>query len=186
MPITIKNVVLSYPKLFTPEAYAEGTPKKYSVECILPKDGPQIRAIKSEYDRVVKDALENKKLKSSQITPFVRPAGSNYGIVIDCDEDPEKYADPIYKNAYVCRLKTKNRPTVVDRHMQPIDEEDQEIYGGVIANVNLSIYAMTKEIKGVFSSLNGVQKKADGDAFGAAPQKVEDMFEAEEDDDFLS
>lgn len=175
MPVLLKNVILSYPSLFH-KAEFNGEEQKYQTSVIIEKDSANYKALKAEYDKVCKAAVESKKLTKSQLTPWFKPAAGTKGIVTDCEEDPEKFEDDRFLNAVVATPKNGNRPVVVDGHNQPIYEDDNEIYGGVVCNVNVTVYAYSKTYKGIGLQLNGVQKVKDADPFGAPRMTADDMF----------
>lgn len=189
MSITIKNVKLSYPSLFKPTAFDGDADKaKYSTDIVIKKGSEEEAQLNLEYDIVAKKALEEKKLTRNQLTPFVRPVGTKVGILIDCDMDPDRYPPEIYAGCYVMRAKSKQKPVVVDRRNTPIAEADNAIYGGVIANVNVNLYAYNKIGTGIAVGLNGVQKVADDEPLGGGRPSVDQMFGAADDyeDDMFS
>lgn len=173
--IRLENVILSYPNLFA-KAQFEGKELKYDASFILKKDSANYQKLKAEYDRVVAEAIATKALTRGQITPWDRRAGEK-GIVLDCADDPEKYDDPRYENAVIITAKNTRRPSVVNRLREPIEEKDNAIYGGCICNASLSLYIYNKTFKGIGIQLNGVQKVSDGEAFGATPPSIEEMFD---------
>lgn len=176
MAFTINNVKLTYPHLFEPHSFDGESKKKYQTGVIIEKGSEQEAKIKAEYERVAKEALESKKLTKATVTPLVKPAGSNYGLFTDCDLDPDKYDPKYFKNCWVMNVKSDTKPAVVDTRNQPIDKDANEIYGGVVANVNLNVYSYFKTGKGITAGLNGVQKVRGGEAFGGNHQTVTDMF----------
>lgn len=187
MSITIKNVTLSYPSLFKPTAFDGNMDQaKYSTDIIIKKGSEAESQIQAEYDTVAKKALEEKKLTKSQLTPFIRPIGSTKGILIDCDDDPDRYPPEIYRNCYILRPKSKAKPVVVDRRNAALSEDENAIYGGVIANVNVNFYAYNKIGTGIAVGLNGVQKVADGEPLGGGRPSVDQMFGEPEEDDMFS
>lgn len=172
----LKNVVLSFPQNLFKKGMFEGKETKYQTEVIIKKDSSSYKALKAEYDRICKEAIATKALTKAQLTPWFRPAGANKSIVVDCDDDPDRYSDPRYRNAVILSPKNSHRPTIVDRELHPITEDDNEIYGGVIANVFVTFYTYNKTYKGIGVQVDGVQKVSDGKPFGAEPKKASDMF----------
>ncbi|TGE33350.1 DUF2815 family protein [Desulfosporosinus sp. Sb-LF] len=88
---------------------------------------------------------------------------------------------------YFINTSNKNRPYIVDHKVQPI-LDTTEVYSGCYARVSLDIYPYNAGLnKGVTSTLNGIQKVADGESLGGVRHKAEDDFcIIPEDDDFLS
>lgn len=182
MAITIKNVKLSYPHLFKPTSFdGNAEQAKYTTDIIIPKDSEAASQLRTEYDKVSSNAVKDKKLKRNQLTPFIRAVGTTAGILVDCDDDLDRYPPEIYGGCYILRAKSKRKPNVVDRMLSPISEEDEAIYGGVMANVNINLYAYNKIGAGIAVGLNGVQKIADGDPIGEGRPSVASMFEAADD-----
>ena len=179
----LNNVTLSYPSPFKKAMY-QGKETKYQTDVIIKKDSPAYKALKEAYDHICAEALASESLTKAQLTPWFRPQGGTKSIVVDCDDDPDKYRDPRYHNAVICSPKNTHRPVVVDRKMHPLTEDDDAIHGGTVANVFVTLYVYNKDFKGVGLQLDGIQKVSDGQPFGSEPKKANDMFtELDGDDD---
>lgn len=178
MPITINNVTLSFPSLFQPKAFDGNQGEaKYQTQMIIPKGSLQEQQITEEYNRVLTEAIAGKKLTRAQATPLIRPMGTTKGLLVDCDDDPDRYPPETFAGCYLFSAKSKKRPLVVDMGQYPIDN-DEKIYGGVVANVNVNIYAYNRVGSGIAVGLNGVQKVKDGERLGGGRPSVTDMFGA--------
>lgn len=178
MAITLEHVTLSFPALFEPKAFDDSEDPKYQTRIIIPKDSLAFQDITSEYNRVLEEAVAAKKFARASATPLIRPMGTKTGLLVDCDNDPDRYPPEIYQGSYVLNAKSKSRPLVVDRYHSPITAEDEEIYGGVICDVNINIYAYKPAGGGIAVALNGVMKVADGEHIGAGRPSVDEMFGA--------
>lgn len=178
MAITLENVRLSFPALFEPKAFDDTEKPKYQTRIIIPKDSLAAQAITTEYNRVLEEAVAAKKLTRAAATPLIRPMGTKTGLLVDCDNDPEKYPPEIYEGSYSLNAKSNSRPLVIDRYHSPITAADEEIYGGVICDVNINVYAYKPAGGGIAVALNGVMKVADGEHIGAGRPSVDEMFGA--------
>lgn len=174
--VALNNVTITYPSIYQKSVY-EGKETKYQTGIILKKNDENYKALKATYDAICQEALNSKKLTRAQLTPWIRPQGGTKGILIDCAEDPDKYEGPRFENAVILTPKNDHKPCVVNRMREPITEDENEIYGGCVCNVNVSLYVYSKVYKGIGVQLNGIQKVKDGEPFGAARLAVEDMFE---------
>jgi hypothetical protein len=88
---------------------------------------------------------------------------------------------------YFINTSNKNRPYIVDLKVQPI-MDTTEVYSGCYARVSLDVFPYNAGLnKGVTSTLNGIQKVADGESLGGVRHKAEDDFSViSDDDDFLN
>lgn len=153
--IVLKNVRLSYEHIFKPDAITDGSEPKYSASWIIPKNDPQVKAIK---DAIVK-ALDEK-------FPGKRKGGVWPSNMHSPLKDGDELADtnPEYAGCYVLRSSSKNRPKVYDRRKLPVSAEDELIYSGCYCNVSLAAAGFDSPAKkGVTIYLNGVQFFRDGD-----------------------
>ena len=158
--IILKNVRLSYEHLFRASAVVDGTDPKFSATWIIPKNDPQVKAVKSA---IVK-ALEEKfpgKMKNG-VWPSVMHNPLKDGDEI-ADEHPE------YEGGYILRSSSKNRPLVMGRRKEQLTEEDGVIYSGCYCNVSLAAAGFDAQAKkGVTVYLNGVQFVRGGERLAGA------------------
>lgn len=93
----------------------------------------------------------------------------------------EKYPERL--GHYFLNARSARPVGVVDRERTPI-VEPSEVYAGCKARLNVTFYPyIAKGNQGVGVGLNGVQKVADGEAFGGGAPSVESMFDMLGDDD---
>ena len=66
--ITLKNVRLSFPQIWTPKAYMEGQTAKYSANLLLDKDADkeQIEKLTADKGRLARDVERRKKKESTE------------------------------------------------------------------------------------------------------------------------
>ena len=174
--VRLNNVTLTYPSVYQKSVY-EGQETKYQTGIILKKNDENYKALKEKYEAICQEAIADKKLTRAQLTPWIRPLGGTKGIVVDCAQDPDKYQGPRFENAVILTAKNEYKPYVVNRILEPIEESENEVYGGCVCNASVTLYIYHKVYKGIGVQLNGIQKVKDGEPFGAARLAVEDMFE---------
>lgn len=96
----------------------------------------------------------------------------------------EKYPERL--GCYFINARSAKPVAVVGRDRTPLADPDNEVYGGCKARLNVTFYPYANNGNlGVAAALNGVQKIADGEPFGAGAQSVESMFDLLDDDDDL-
>ena len=95
-----------------------------------------------------------------------------------------------YENMMFVSASNRKRPQVLNRDKTPITEEDNVIYGGCFVDAVVSVWATAdKKLggNGIFSTLEVVRFRKDGEAFGAAPVDANDYLADldDEDDDMI-
>lgn len=169
-------VRLSYTHVFqkySPDDTSEG---KYMTNILIPKSEKKtIDAIKKAIEAAKKAAIVSKwgGKEPKKLDLALRDG--------DDKEDDEVYEDHYYLNA-----KSKTRPGIVDKHKEPITDEE-EIYSGVWAYVSVSFYGYdVSGNKGVACGLNNIMKFKDDEHLGgrvSAESDFGDDFDDEDDDD---
>lgn len=179
--ITLKNVRLSFPQIWTPKAYMEGQTPKFSANFLLDKDGD------ADQIKEFKDAIKE-----------AAAAGFNGQIpkgIKTCLGDGEEKAYDGYENAVFVSCSSRQRPVVIDRDRTPLVEEDGRPYAGCYVNAAVSLWVQNNQWgKRVNCNLNAIQFVKDGDSFGSNAMRVESVFDdiSQEqaadaaEDDFLS
>lgn len=166
--VKLSNVILSYPALFTPDEF--GGQKNYKTDCLISKKDPQFKELMADIILILEEDLGLKwdDLKHKPIKDFDWEGADR--------EDLKGYASIRTKSKA-----DKKRPPVVDTQLLPIGDES-EIYGGCVANVNVSVGCYDNKFgKGVTIILNAVQKVKDGEPMAGGGGSVENMFEVLED-----
>lgn len=187
--IKIRNVRLSYEHIFTPTKFDDSQDPKYSATFIIPKDHPDLPALKRAFVEAGKEAFP------SDFNSSAWPKGYGCGLK-DADKDTDSNDEilaeknPAYKGCYILEANSKNRPLAIDRRKAAVTEEDGVIYSGCYVNAVLGIsgYTWGKVKKGVKAYLNGVQFVADGEPFGSNALSSFDELDNEDgdDDEFFS
>jgi hypothetical protein len=173
MKIMLKNVRLSYANVWEPRAMEEGQTPMYSVALLMgdTKDGREnIAKLEKAIDDTFKGGIP---VKFGGTAPKVW-----HNPLYEGDEDKgEAYAGAMYINA-----KSKNKPGIVDKQVNPIIDQT-EVYSGCYANVSVNLYAFNVAgKKGVGIGLGNIQKLADGESLGGSV-RAEAEFEAVDDSD---
>ena len=179
--ITLKNVRLSFPQIFTAKAFNEGQTAKFSANFLLDKDTDKEQI--AELKKSIKQAVT---VHFNGQTPK--------GLKMFLGDGEEKAYDG-YENAMFVSASGKNRPTIIDRDRSQLVEEDGKPYAGAYVNAAISIWIMdNKWGKRVNANLVAIQFVKDGEAFGSGAVKANDIFDDisneqaadAADDDFLS
>lgn len=177
--VILKNVRLSFPRLFKAEASVEGSAPKFSAAFLMDPGTPAgkaaylacVAAVKHVATEEWGDPEFYKKIKADRL------ALAN-GDDQTSQETGEIYAG--YEGMKVVKGTNKHRPQVVDRHRRPVTEEDNLFYGGCRVNAVIRFYAVKGKDKGgngIFASLEAVQFSKDDEAFGAGPIDVDSVFD---------
>lgn len=178
------KVRFSYCYLFEPQEPLNGGEPKYSVTLLIPKsDTVTVGKIKA----AIAEARENfvKRNGANSL-----PAKPNHTLH-DGDglrDDGEPYP-PECKGCYVIRVKSKNKPIIVDSFRNTITDPG-EVYSGCYGRASINFYGYNAPgQKGVSATLLSVQKLHDGEPFGtvgSADDFADDFVDVtDEADDFM-
>jgi hypothetical protein len=188
--IKLKNVRLSFPRLFKPRSFRKGQVPRYEATFLLdPSDkahAGMIKAIEFTADEIA-DEEWPKKLPAKLVRC--------YGLAED-EKPPLEYDG--YEGMYFLRTaaKVNTPPLIADRgrNTLTIDENGAEPsipYAGCIVNASVTLWTMDNEFgTRINSNLRIVQFVKDGDRFGVTPpdmdEELDDILDDEDDgDDFL-
>jgi hypothetical protein len=160
--ILIKNARIGYPKLFTAVAMANDPTSKprFGCQIYLPKSDESAKAkIDLEISRISKIHFKGIKPKSKDL--FIKDEYTAGCWIISAN-----------------RSEIQGRPQVVDRSRKPIDSSDaSEVYAGCYCNFLISIYRPKKgNTNQISACLEIVQKAKDGEPFGAARAKADEVM----------
>ena len=183
--IMLRNVRLSYEHIFTPSKFDDTQEAKYSATFIIPKDHPDLPAVKRAYFEAGQeefDAFFDGKGWPKGYTCSLKDAD----VETDSNGDLLAEKNSAYKGCYVLEANSTRRPVAVNRDKSAVTEDDGVIYSGCYVNASLAAAAYTfgKVKKGVKAYLNGVQFVKDGERFGSDALSDFDALDGE-DDDFM-
>jgi hypothetical protein len=186
--VILRNVRLSYEHIFTPVKFDDNQEvAKYSATFIIPKDHPDLPALKRALFEAGQEEFP------ADFKPGSWPKGYTCGLK-DADKDTDSNGEilaeknPAYKGSYIIEANSVNRPVTVNRKKAAVTEADGVIYAGCYVNASLGIagYTYGKVKKGVKAYLNAVQFVADGERFGSDALSDFDDLDGEDDDiDFI-
>jgi hypothetical protein len=172
--IKLVGVRLSFPNLFKPKSFEDGGEAKYSAAFILDKSkhAKLIKQIRMTVDDLAEEYFKGAVPKMVKQKYPLRDGAEK--------EDMDGYGDGVMFIGSSC----KQRPTVVDRDVNPITEEDGVIYAGCYVNATVRPWVQDNKYgKRVNFQLRAVQFVKDGDPFGMAPVNAHEEFEALDEDD---
>lgn len=172
--IILGPVRLGYVHLLEPWAGPAGGDPKYSVRILIPKsDKEMVNGVL----KAIKWVRDNSAAKFGGTVP---------ANLVNClmDGDDAKYADDeTCDGHYFINAKSKDKPTVVDKHRNEIWDKE-EIYSGMWANVSMDFYAYNNVNKGISAGLGNVQKVRDDESFTGRQSAEQDfdgfMMESED------
>lgn len=176
--VTIREGRLSYAHIWHPQASQdEGGEPSYNTAVLIAKDNAKdIDAIKAAIEAARKQGVEK---FGSKWKPSRLPLR---------DGDVDKSEDAAYEDHFFFNCKSKIRPGIVNRKLQPIIDES-EVYSGCycMVAVNFYPYSHPKGGTGIAAGLRHICKLRDGEALSASGEKAEDVFKSaiEELDDIL-
>lgn len=180
--IVLKNVRLSFPNLDEPSSSIEGGDKKYSATFLIDpttKEGKaNLKKLEAKIAELEKEVYGKSGVsyKEGRLALF----DGNTAISQKTDEVYDGYADMMALKA----SNKKRQPKVVDLDAKTeLELSDKRFpYGGCYVNAVVSMFAIAAEDKarggrGIFATLEAVQFKADGPAFGAGPIETDEYFD---------
>lgn len=153
---------VSYPSVFKPRAF-DGQEPTYSLEALFPK-GTDLSKLEAAIEAEIQKKWAGKTPKNLKRPMF--------------KEQGDKAASGYEAGAKYLSLKSKRRPGLVDRKLQPIIDET-EFYPGCYAIAQVSVYAWTHKTggAGVSFSLENLQKVEEGEPL-AGRVRAENVFTA--------
>ena len=183
--VVLKNVRLSFPKLFTPEASVPGGPVKFGASFLIDTSSAEgkanLKAVEAAISSVAKKAWADKAERIVANLAEDRKCLRDGNKATNAEGDVyDGYADMKYVAS-----SNKKRPQVLNRDKTPLAEEDGVIYGGCRVDAVISVYATTRKEQGgngIFSSLEIVRFRADDESFGAGKVSADDYLDDLDDD----
>lgn len=172
MRVVLKEVRISYPKLFVPEAFEASANKRFGARFHITPGSEQDKLVREAINAVALEAWDKKAgamLKSFE--------GNNQKI---CFYDGNLSNDANAEGMFILssnRNEKDGKPKVKDRRGNDLAEGDAKIYGGCYVNAILDFYAQKDKYPGIRCTLLGVQFVKDGPSFGGAARIGDDAFE---------
>lgn len=167
--IRIGEVRFSYTAVFQPKKNDDGTPSKYGVCIIIPKED-------TETVNLVKEAIDAAKQRGK----MEKWGGKIPANVKSClrDGDIDREDDEAFAGCYFLNASSRNKPGVKVLEdgvvSDALDEED--FYSGCYGAVTLDFFPYESSgNKGVGAGLNNVIKTRDGDRLSGGRSADEDF-----------
>lgn len=174
---------LSFPHLFASNANKNDRGETvYDIQIIIPKSQREdareiLKAIKTVGE--AKWGANWKKVR----TPLRDGDAEKDELTEDGSTKGDKYPERL--GCYFLNARSTKPVGVFDRQRTPITDPDA-VYGGCKGKIAVTFYPYsTSGNHGIGVGLNGVQKIADGEAFGGGRPSVESMFDMLDDDEDL-
>ena len=171
MKLTVKNVRLAFPDLWVATTVkGEGKPA-FGASFLLPKDHPQVAAIK---EAIKQTAVDKWGAKADQVLKASK-AKDRYPLH---DGDTKAQYSGYEGNLYIS-ARNASRPKVRDRDgTTDLTQADGKPYSGCYVNAVLEFYAQNNSYgQHVNATLLGVQFIKDGEAFAGGGTAADDDFE---------
>jgi hypothetical protein len=183
MKIVLKNVRLSFPKIFEATQFKGTGPLRYEASFLVEPDTDAHKAIEGAIEAVAKEkwnakaAAKLKQLRTSKqtccyVSGEMTGREENEGLFVLTGNRKEKDG-PVGK---------------FDSDKTPIHNDNGRLYGGCYVNASVDIWTQDGEYPGIRCTLIAIQFAKDGDAFGGvAAKSTGDEFEVLEgaEDDLL-
>lgn len=183
--LKLENVRLSFPHLFKPKESVKDGPKKYRANFLIDPETKSGKRNLKNYEKVFEEIEDDVWGKNGvKFKPDRIPLSEG----ID-HEDKEGNVRDGYDGMMVIKATNNRRPQVIDRHKDPISEEDGVIYAGCYVNAILNLWGNKDKDKGgngIFATLEGVQFVKDGERFAAGGLRddaFDDLGDEEDEDD---
>ena len=173
--IMLRNVRLSFPALFEPEAFKPGDEPKYKATFLVDKTSPQIAEINAAILAVLR---ESPKVGPKKAEAVLKQISGNPNKFCLQDGDNSEYDGYAGMLSVAAKAKENNRPTVLDGNKSPLTSRDGRPYAGCYVNASIEFYVYDSSGIGVTAQLRGVQYLRDGDAFASGRPADSDEFEA--------
>lgn len=175
----LKNVRLSYVRVFEPSQINGKGDAIYSVCLLIPKDSPEVPAIKA----AIAAEYENLKVRYPKLAGKDPKTWDNPLRDGDEEKDGEEYKGCYFLNTK--RKESQGAPIVIDGKKQYITDKN-ELYSGCYGNVAVSFYPYEFTGKyGVGVGLDGIQRTAFGTRLDGGTS-IDDFDTIDENDDLFN
>ena len=171
--IIIKDVRLSFPRLWTAQEFKAGDGKpRYDASFLIPKG--------SETDKAIQAAMlaATTETHGKKAPALLAQWAANPNKCCYTDGDTKEYDG--YEGMMALsthRPAKQGDPLIIDRDKSPLLETDGRPYAGCYVNAKVSIYAQAGDNPGIRASFSVVQFVRDGDAFAGSGKPTAEEFE---------
>lgn len=167
--VRLGEVRFSYTAVFQPKKNDDGTPSKYGVCIIIPKED-------TETVNLVKEAIEAAKQRGK----LEKWGGKIPANVKSClrDGDIDREDDEAFAGCYFLNASSRNKPGVKVLEDGVVSDalDDEDFYSGCYGAVTLDFFPYESSgNKGVGAGLNNVIKTRDGDRLSGGRSADEDF-----------
>jgi len=175
--IQLKEVRLSFARLFTPKAFRQGQTPRYEATFLMDPSRKDHAKMISTIKKTAKEILSEYYGGADKIP--VKKLEYCFG---DADDDGIEYDG--YAGMFYIRTSNQTKPKILDRNKAELDEASGRPYSGCYVNTNITLWVMDNDFgKRVNCNLRIVQFNKDSTAFGAKPAEAEEMDIVDIDDD---
>ena len=167
--VRLGEVRFSYTEVFQPKKNDDGTPSKYGVCIIIPKED-------TETVNLVKEAIDAAKQRGK----LEKWGGKIPANVKSClrDGDIDREDDEAFAGCYFLNASSRNKPGVKLLEDGVVSDalDDEDFYSGCYGAVTLDFFPYESSgNKGVGAGLNNVIKTRDGDRLSGGRSADEDF-----------
>lgn len=167
--VRLGEVRFSYTAVFQPKKNDDGTPSKYGVCIIIPKED-------TETVNLVKEAIDAAKQRGKR----EKWGGKIPANVKSClrDGDIDREDDEAFAGGYFLNASSRNKPGVKVLEDGVVSDalDDEDFYSGCYGAVTLDFFPYESSgNKGVGAGLNNVIKTRDGDRLSGGRSADEDF-----------
>ena len=165
----------SFLHCWEPDSVKDGEPK-YSVSAIIPKsDTKTVDAIILSIEAAKHEALSK---WGGKVPPNLKMPLR--------DGDVDRPEDDAYAGCYFLNANSREKPQVVDSHVQAILDQTA-VYSGCYGRITVTFYGYNSNgNRGIAAGLGNIQKLKDGASLGGRAKASEEFDALDDEDDFLS
>lgn len=170
--IKLKNVRLSFPSLFK-KAVFQGVETKYEATFLLDK---------TEHSAAIDEI-------SAGIAAFLKEHKTKLPPDKLCLKDGDDTGRDEYAGMVTLKASNQKRPLVIGKDRSPLTEDDNVLYSGCYVDAIITLWFQDNGFgKRVNASLEGLQFRRDGEAFGdgGARSNVDEFDAIDDGDDDLA
>ncbi len=137
MRMTIKNVRLAFPAIFTPQAVGDGEPA-YGAKFIIPPKHAQVDAIRDAVKAVAEEKWNDKAASILKLLQQDRKVAWVEGPYLNKNGEPYDGFDGMY---HLSTRSAKIRPSAFSASNARLDVDDGTIYAGCFVDAAVEFYA---------------------------------------------